>query len=155
MTKLALLPAALAALVFASSASAVCQPYSATGHDAASSPAGPFVGVQDVTIGKTHYANVPAVTNILAPLTAVGNGGVLKTTTAHSIALPIGTITTTDDATLIPTATPGVYTLVSRLTVTGGATGHLVVVGTANLAALTAEGTFVGAICAMDFAAPS
>jgi hypothetical protein len=141
------LVALVAALVFAAPAAAACRPYHATANDAATAPAGPFVGVQDVTIGKTHYANVPAVTNVLAPLTPVGSGGVLTTTTSHSIALPTGTITTIDDATLVPTATPGVYSLVNRLTITGGGSGHLVLLATVDLTALTATGVVVGAIC--------
>src|SRR6185437_9255444 len=86
-----------------------CQPYSATANDMATSPAGPFIGIQNVTIAKTLYSNVPTVTSVLAPLSPEGGSGVLMTTTSHTIALPLGTITTTDNAHLIPTSTPGVY----------------------------------------------
>jgi len=68
---------------------ATCQPYSGTAQDAASSPAGPYVGVQNITIGGTPYA-APAVTTVLAPLTPEGNSGVLRTTTGHEITLPVG-----------------------------------------------------------------
>lgn len=138
-------PAANASTTLASA----CQPYSATGHDAATSPAGPYVGAENVTIGKTTYDDVPAVTSILAPLTAEGSSGVLTTTTSHAIALPSGTITTTDDAHLIPTRTPGVYKLVSHLVVTGGASGELQLQGTVNFGTLSAEGTIVGTVCGL------
>jgi hypothetical protein len=148
------LAAALSALAFvAASASpaiaATCQPYLATGHDTATSPAGPFVGVQDITLGGTMYTEVPAVTSILAPLTAEGHSGVLTTTTSHAISLPIGTITTTDAAHLIPTGTPGVYKLVEHMVITGGATGQLELRGTVSFITLTAEGTFVGTVCGL------
>src|SRR5580765_6825708 len=100
-TRLALTAAAVAAGAGALAAStppalaATCQPYRATGHDAASSPAGPYVGVQDITIGSTSYSNVPAVTSVLAPLTTEGDSGVLTTTTSHAISLLSETIATT------------------------------------------------------------
>jgi hypothetical protein len=137
--------AALAFLVSGASAAPAwgrstppCQPYSATANDAATSPAGPFVGIENITLGNTTYSDVPTVTTILAPLTPEGNSGVLTTTTSHAIALPSGTITTTDDAHLIPTQTPGVYKLVSHLVITGGATGELELQGTLNLGTLSA-----------------
>ncbi len=126
-----------------------CQPYSATAQDAATSPAGPFIGIQNVTIGKTSYGDVPTVTTVLAPLTPQGTSGVLTTTTSHAIALPSGTITTTDNAHLIPTQTPGVYKLVSHLVITGGATGQLQLQGTLNLGTLSAEGSVVGTVCGL------
>ena len=153
---LVVVPAALTLLVTDASAAnargghtSPCQPYSATANDAATSPAGPFVGVQNVTIGKTSYGDVPTVTTILAPLTPQGNSGVLKTTTSHAIELPSGTITTTDNAHLIPTQTPGVYKLVSHLVITGGATGQLQLQGTLNLGTLSAHGTIVGTVCGL------
>ena len=139
-------PAANASPALASA----CQPYSATGHDAATSPAGPYVGVENVTIGKTTYSNVSAVTSILAPLTAEGDSGVFTTTTSHAISLPSGTITTTDNVHLIPTQTPGVYKLVSHLVITGGASGELQLQGTVNFGTLSAEGTFVGTVCGLS-----
>lgn len=126
-----------------------CQAYYATGHDAAASLAGPFVGVQDVTIGRTAYGNVPAVTSILAPLVPEGASGVLTTTTSHAISLPTGTITTTDAAHLIPTETAGVYQLVEHMVITGGATGQLELHATANFVTLTAQGTIVGTVCGL------
>lgn len=129
---------------------ATCQLYSATSHDAATSPAGPFVGTGDITIGKVTYTGVESVTNILAPLTPAGDSGVLFTTTSHTISLPTGTITTLDHARLIPTREPGMYRLVTHLVITDGATGELHLQGTVNLANLTAEGTFVGTICGMN-----
>ena len=113
------------------------------------SPAGPFVGIENITIGSTTYSDVPTVTTILAPLTPEGNSGVLTTTTSHAIALPSGTITTTDDAHLIPTRTPGVYKLASHLVITGGATGELELQGTLNLGTLSAQGTVVGTVCGL------
>ena len=127
-----------------------CQPYYATGHDTATSLAGPFVGVEDVSIGGTTYSNVPAVTSIVAPLTAEGASGVLTTTTSHAISLPSGTIVTTDDAQLIPSGTPGVYKLVAHMVITGGATGQLELQATANFATLTAGGTIVGTVCGLS-----
>jgi hypothetical protein len=126
-----------------------CQPYSATANDTATSPAGPFIGIQDVTIAKALYSNVPTVTNVLAPLSPEGASDVLTTTTSHTIALPGGTITTTDDAHLIPTSTPGVYKLVSHLVITSGATGQLQLQGMLNLATLSAEATVVGTVCGL------
>jgi hypothetical protein len=137
---------AVAALASPANPSA-CQPYKATGRDAAETAAGPYVGTQDVTIGGTTYAGVSAVTTVLAPLTPQGNSGVLTTTTSHAIALPTGPITTTDQATLIPTRTAGVYTLFSHLVITGGATGEVLLAGTVDFNTLTAEGTFIGVIC--------
>jgi hypothetical protein len=89
------------------------------------------------------------VTIILAPLTAEGDSAVFTTTTSHAIALPSGTITSTDDVHLIPTQTPGVYKLVSHLAITGGASGELQLQGTVNLATLSAEGTIVGTVCGL------
>jgi hypothetical protein len=152
--RLLLLAAAAAALVTAGSAgpafgsaASTCQSYTATAQDAAASPAGPFTGIENITLGKTTYSSVPVVTSILAPLTPEGNSGVLTTTTSHAIALPTGTITTTDDAHLIPTQTRGVYRLVSHLVITGGGSGQLQLQATLNLATLTAEGTIVGTVC--------
>ena len=124
-----------------------CQPFAATAQDAASSPAGPFVGIENITIGSTVYPDVPTVTTILAPLTPKGSSRILTTTTSHSIALPSGTITTTDDAHLVATQTPGVYKLISHLVITGGATGQLQLQGTLNLGTLSAAGTIVGTVC--------
>lgn len=126
-----------------------CQPYSATANDAATSAAGPFIGIENITIGSTIYSDVPTVTTILAPLTPEGDSGVLTTTTSHAIALPSGTITTTDDAHLIATQTPGLYKLVSHLVITGGATGELQLQGMLNLGTLSAEGTIVGTVCGL------
>ncbi len=153
-TLLALTAAAVALAVPAAAASpalaSTCQPYSATGHDAASSPAGPYVGLQNITIGSTSYNNVPAVTSVLAPLTPEGNSGVFTTTTSHTISLPSGTITTTDNVHLIPTDTPGVYKLVSHLMIGGGATGQIQLQGTVDFVTLSAEGTFVGTVCGLS-----
>ena len=125
----------------------VCQLYRATGQDTATSPAGPYVGQDTITIGRTTYSNVPAVTSITSPLTPQGDSGVLTTTTSHTIALPTGTITTNDNVLLIPTKTPGVYTLLSHLVFTSGASGQVLLVGTLNLGTLSARGSFVGVIC--------
>jgi hypothetical protein len=75
---------------------------------------------------------------------------VLTTTTSHEITLPSGTITTIDNAHLIPTGAPGVYRLVSHLVITGGATGQLQLQGTVNFATLSAEGTVVGTVCGLS-----
>lgn len=149
MVTILMLLAALAVPVAGSSPAlaATCQQYRAISHDAAASPAGPFVGTGDITIGKTTYNDVYSVTNILAPLRPAGDSGVLFTTTSHTISLPTGTITTLDDARLIPTQEPGVYRLVTHLVITDGATGELHLQATVNLATLTADGTFVGTIC--------
>jgi hypothetical protein len=153
-TLLALTAAAVAFAAPAGAASpalaSTCQPYSATGHDAASSPAGPYVGVEDITIGGTSYENVPAVTSIIAPLSPEGDSGVLTTTTSHTIALPSGTITTTDNVHLIPSSTPGVYKLVSHLAVDGGASGQIQLQGTVNFGTLSADGTFSGTVCGLS-----
>ncbi len=77
----------------------------------------------------------------------MGDSGVLTTTTSHAIALPTGTITTTDHAELIPTRTAGVYTLVSHLVNTGGATGQVLLAGTLSFNTLTADGRFIGVVC--------
>ena len=134
----------------ASLPASMCQPYSATGQDTATSPAGPYVGLDNITIGTTTYSNIPTVIAIVAPLTPQGDSGVLATTTTHAIALPTGTITTTDNVHLIPTQTPGVYRLVSHLVITSGATGQLQLQGTLNLGTLSAQGAFVGTICGLD-----
>jgi hypothetical protein len=126
-----------------------CQPYRATGSDSAASLGAPFVGTEDVTLGKTTYTGVPAVTTILAPLTPEGKSGVLTTTTSHAISLPSGTITTIDKVHLIPTQTPGVYKLVSHVVIVGGASGQLQVQGLVNLATLSAAGTIVGTVCGL------
>jgi hypothetical protein len=89
------------------------------------------------------------VTSILAPLTLEGDSGVLTTTTSHAISLPIGTITTTDAAHLIPTGTPGVYRLIEHMVITSGATGQLELQATANFVNLTADGTIVGTVCGL------
>jgi hypothetical protein len=153
-TLLALAAAAGALAVPAGAASpalaSTCQPYSATGHDVASSPAGPYVGVENITIGSTSYGNVPAVTSIIAPLTPEGDSGVLTTTTSHTISLPSGTITTIDNVHLIPTDTPGVDKLLSHLAVTGGATGQIQLQGSVNFGTLSAVGTFAGTICGLS-----
>jgi len=128
---------------------ATCQPYSATGHDTAGSLAGPYVGVENITIGSTCYGSVPAVTTIIAPLSAEGDSGVLTTTTSHTISLPSRTITTIDNVHLIPTDNPGVYKLVSHLVVNGGATGQIQLHGTVNFGTLSAEGTFSGTVCGL------
>jgi len=133
-----------------SAPASMCQLYRATGHDTATSPAGPYVGFDNVTIGRTSYPNVPAVTSITAPLTPQGDSGVLTTKTSHTIALPTGTITTTDNVHLIPTKTSGLYRLVSHLVITSGATGQLQLEGTLNLGTLSAQGTFVGVICGLN-----
>jgi hypothetical protein len=153
--RLALAAAALALAVPAATAppapASTCQPYSATGRDAASSPAGPYVGFENITIGSTSYANVPAVTSILAPLTTRGDSGVLTTTTSHAISLPSGTITTIDDVHLIPTDAPGIYKLVSHMVISGGATtGQIQLQGTVNFTTLSAEGSFVGTVCGLS-----
>jgi hypothetical protein len=70
-------------------------------------------------------------------------------TTSHAISLPIGTITTTDAAHLIPTGTPGVYRLSEHMVITGGATGELELQATANFVNLTADGTIVGTVCGL------
>jgi hypothetical protein len=134
----------------ASRPASMCQLYRATGHDTATSPAGPYVGFDNVTIGRTNYNNVPAVTSIIAPLTPQGDSGVLTTRTSHTIALPTGTITTTDKVLLIPTQTSGLYTLISHLVITSGATGQLQLLGTLNLDTLSAQGTFAGVICGLS-----
>jgi hypothetical protein len=66
---------------------------------------------------------------------------VLATTTSHAISLPSGTITATDNAYLIPTGNPGVYKLVSRLVITRGATGQLMLQAIVNIGTLFADGT--------------
>jgi hypothetical protein len=147
-----LVAAAAVALVAAEAAGAssagVCQPFSATASDAASSPAGPFIGTADFVIGGVAYPGVPEVTNVLAPLVPAGDSGVLSTTTSHTLTIPgIGTVTTLDDARLIPTQLPGIYRLSTHAVLVSGATGELHVQATVNLATLTASGTYVGTIC--------
>jgi hypothetical protein len=147
---LAMTAAAVALAVAAPPALASgCQRYTATGRDAATSPAGPYVGTQDVTMGSTSYSDVPAVTSILAPLGPAGDSGVLTTTTSHAISLPSGTITTADSAQLIPTSVVGVYKLVAHLVIVGGATGQLQLQATIDFATLSAEGTIVGTVCGL------
>ena len=147
---------ALALVVTAASAApawahrpSACEPFSATAHDAATSPAGPYVGVENVTVGKMTYAEVPAVTTILAPLTPEGESGVLTTTTSHAIALPSATLTTIDRVRLIPTGRAAVYRLVAHLAIVGGATGELQLQGTVDFGTLDAEGTLVGTVCGL------
>lgn len=142
----AVVTSALAAL----SLTGQCQPFSGTGHTEATSIAGPFVGTADVVVGETSYSGVPVVTSVLAPLTQAGNSGVSFTTTSHALTLPgVGTITTTDDARLISTQEPGVFRLVSHVSVTGGASGELHLQGQVSFATFpfTADATLVGAIC--------
>jgi hypothetical protein len=150
--RIAVLAAATAfALVAAGAGGAsagACQPVSATASDAAASPAGPFVGTADFVIGGVEYPGVPEVTNVLAPLVPAGNSGVLATTTSHTLTIPgIGTVTTLDNARLVPTQEPGIYRLSTHAMLVGGATGELHVQATVNLATLTASGTYVGTIC--------
>lgn len=127
-----------------------CRPVAGTGHTEATSLAGPFVGAADIVIGGTSYSGVPLVTSILAPLAQAGESGVFFTTTSHSFAVPgVGTITTTDDARLIATQDPGVFRLVSHMSVTGGASGELHLQGRVSFATFpfAADATVVGAIC--------
>ena len=142
-------------LAFAVSAPAAglsgqCQPFAATAHTEAMSPAGPFTGTAEVVVGGTSYSGVPVVTSVLTPLSAAGDSGVSFTTTSHAIALPgVGVITTADDARLIGTQDPGVFRLVSHVRVTSGATGQLHLQGQVSFATIpfTADATFTGAIC--------
>lgn len=143
--------AALVAATAAAPSSGQCRPFSGTAHDAAASPAGPYVGIADFTIGGTAYSDVVSVTNVVAPLTPAGHSGVLFTATSHTFSAPaLGTITTQDAARLIPTQVPGVYRLETHLLVVGGARGELHLSGTVNLATLTASGSYSGAICGLS-----
>jgi hypothetical protein len=141
---------ALVAADAASPSSGACQPVTATANDAAASPAGPFVGLADFTIGGVSYPNVLSITNVLAPLTPAGKSGVLSTQTSHTYSSPqLGTITTIDSARLIPTGEPGVYHLQTHLELMSGGTGVLNLQATVNLATLTASGSYVGSICGL------
>jgi hypothetical protein len=124
-----------------------CAAYSASARETATSPAGPFVGFEDVTIDNRTFDHVPATTSILAPLAPTGTSGVLKTQTSHTIALPTGTIRTTDRVQLTRTRAAGVYELVGKLVVTSGATGRLRVRSTLNLRTLSDAGKVLGTVC--------
>ena len=93
---------------------------------------------------------MPVVTSVLAPLTEAGGSGVYFTSTSHSFTVPgVGAITTTDDARLVATQEPGVFRLVSALSVAGAASGQLHLQGQVSFATLpfTADAKISGAIC--------
>jgi hypothetical protein len=140
--------ASVLALVVASpaTASGTCQPISGDAQTLATGPT-TFAGTVTGTLGGDPFSSSVNTTVTSAPQPA-GASGVLFATTSHTIALPTGTITTSDVARLIPTGQPGLYRIVSQVTVLGGGSGQMVFNGTVDLVGGSTQFQIHGAVCA-------
>ena len=139
--------ASVLALVVASpaAAAATCQPISAEAQTFATGPT-TFAGTATGTLGGDPFSSSVNTTVTSAPQPA-GASGVLFATTSHTIALPTGTVTTSDAARLIPTGQPGLYRIVSQVTVLGGGSGQMVFNGTVDLVGGSTQFQIHGAVC--------
>ena len=139
---------AVVALVSPSSTAAAagtCKPIRAETETFATGPA-TFAGTATGTLGGEPFSGAVTTTVTSAPEPA-GASGVLFATTSHEIALPAGTITTSDVARLVPTKEIGVYRLITHATVVEGATGQLALNGTVNFVDGSAEAQISGVVC--------
>jgi hypothetical protein len=139
--------ASLLALVVASpaAAAATCHPISGEAQTFATGPT-TFAGTLTGALGGDPFSASVMTTVTSAPQPA-GASGVLFATTSHTIALPTGTVTTSDSARLIPTGQPGLYRIVSKVTVVGGGSGQMVFNGTVDLVGGSTEFQVHGAVC--------
>jgi hypothetical protein len=139
--------ASVLALVVAwpAAAAATCQPISAEAQTFATGPR-TFAGTVTGTLGGDPFSSSVNTTVTSAPEPA-GESGVLFATTSHTIALPTGTVTTSDAARLIPTGQPGLYRIVSQVTVVGGGSGQMVFNGTVDLVGGSTQFQIHGAVC--------
>jgi hypothetical protein len=139
--------ASVLALVVASPAAAAvtCQPISGEAQTFATGPTN-FAGTLTGTLGGDPFSSSVITTVTSAPQPA-GASGVLFATTSHTIALPTGTVTTSDSARLIPTGQPGLYRIVSKVTVVGGGSGQMVFNGTVDLVGGSTQFQVHGAVC--------
>jgi pectate lyase len=139
--------ASVLALVVASpaAAAAMCQQISAEAQTFATGPT-TFAGTVTGTLGGDPFSSSVITTVTSAPQPA-GASGVLFATTSHTIALPTGTVTTSDSARLIPTGQPGLYRIVSKVTVVGGGSGQMVFNGTVDLVGGSTQFQVHGAVC--------
>jgi hypothetical protein len=126
-------------------AAATCQPISAVAHTFATGPTA-FAGTVSGALGGDPFSSSVSTTVTSAPQPA-GGSGVLFATTSHTIALPTGTVTTSDAARLIPTGQPGLYRIVSQVTVIGGGSGQMVFNGTVDLVGGSTQFQIHGAVC--------
>jgi hypothetical protein len=126
-------------------AAATCQPISAEAQTFATGPT-TFAGTVTGTLGGDPFFSSVNTTVTSAPQPA-GASGVLFARTSHTIALPTGTVTTSDSARLIPTGQPGLYRIVSQVTVVGGGSGQMVFNGTVDLVGGSTQFQISGAVC--------
>jgi hypothetical protein len=139
--------ASVLALVLAlpAAAAATCDPISGEGQTFATGPT-TFIGTVTGVLGGDPFSSSVITTVTSAPHPA-GASGVLFATTSHTIALPTGTVTTSDSARLIPTGQPGLYRIVSQVTVVGGGSGQMVFNGTVDLVGGSTQFQISGAVC--------
>ena len=139
--------ASVLALVVASPAAAAttCHPISGEGQTFATGPT-TFAGTVTGALGGDPFSSSVITTVTSAPHPA-GASGVLFATTSHTIALPTGTVTTSDSARLIPTGEPGLYRIVAQGTVVAGGSGQMVLNGTVDLVGGSTQFQVHGAVC--------
>lgn len=137
--------ASVIALASSAAAAATCHPISAEAQTFATGPT-TFAGTVTGTLGGEPFSSSVNTTVTSAPQPA-GASGVLFATTSHTIALPTGTVTTSDSARLIPTGQPGLYRIVSQVTVVGGGSGQVVFNGTVDLVGGSTQFQIHGAVC--------
>jgi hypothetical protein len=139
--------ASVLALVLASpaAAAATCHPISGEGQTFATGPT-TFAGTVTGTLGGDPFSSSVITTVTSAPQPA-GGSGVLFATTSYTIALPTGTVTTSDSARLIPTGQPGLYRIVSQVAVVGGGSGQMVFNGTVDLVGGSTQFQIHGVVC--------
>ena len=135
----------LALMVASSAAAATCQPIGGEAQTFATGPT-TFAGTVSGTLGGDPFSSSVNTTVTSAPQ-PIGGSGVLFATTSHTIALPTGTVTTNDSARLIPTGQPGLYRIVSKVTVVGGGSGQMVFNGTVDLVGGSTQFQVHGAVC--------
>jgi hypothetical protein len=123
----------------------MCHPISGEGQTFATGPT-TFAGTVTGALGGDPFSSSVMTTVTSAPRPA-GASGVLFATTSHTIALPTGTITTSDSARLIPTGEPGLYRIVTHVTVVGGGSGQMVLNGTVDLVGGSTQFQIRGAVC--------
>jgi hypothetical protein len=126
-------------------AAATCQPIRGEAQTFATGPT-TFAGTITGTLGGDPFSSSVSTIVISAPQPA-GGSSVLFATTSHTIALPTGTVTTSDSARLIPTGQPGLYRIVSKVTVVEGGSGQMVFNGTVDLVGGSTHFQVHGAVC--------
>jgi hypothetical protein len=105
-----------------------------------------FIGTVTGALGGDPFSSSVITTVTSAPQPA-GGSGVLFATTSHTIALPTGTVTTSDSARLIPTGQPGLFRIVTHVTVVGGGSGQMVFNGSVDLVGGSTQFQIHGAVC--------